>query len=235
MNVWLCPIKPKSWRTVKTFKVFGFPKQASKAVIEVKSNDLIIFHVLKPVNGIVAICKVASEVYENHADIWGKNRYPLRVKIRFIPNFIRNENAAIPINLLFYKAEDSGEIRLEPYFKNVWIAKITQKQFKRLKALFKNKHARVEAKLKPYLSETTIPRFQEAHEYFKNGLSAKEIAHRMGVSLSTVYAYIRFGKDPQKYYSKIERRKKRRKSNKLKRRGTVFLKDIESSLRNLGR
>jgi len=78
MNVWLCPIKPKSWRIIKTFKVFGFPKHTSKVVSKVRPYDLIIFHVLKPVNGIIEICKVASEVYENHSDIWGKNRYPLQ-------------------------------------------------------------------------------------------------------------------------------------------------------------
>jgi len=232
MNVWLCPIKPKSWRTIKTFKVFGFPKQVSKAVSEVKSNDLIIFHVLKPVNGIIAICKVTSEVYENYTDIWGKNRYPLRVKIEFIPNFIRNENTAIPISLFFYKAEDSDEIRIEPYFKNVWIIKITQKQFKRLEALFKNRHARAKVKVKSHLSDTTIFRFQEAYEHFKNGLSVKEIAHRMDISPSTVYAYLRFGKNPQKYHKKIEKRRERREVEKLKKRGTVYLKDVESNLRN---
>ena len=50
MNVWLCPIKPKSWRIIKTFKVFGFPKHTSKVVSKVRPNDLIIFHALKPVN-----------------------------------------------------------------------------------------------------------------------------------------------------------------------------------------
>lgn len=85
------------------------------------------------------------------------------------------------------------------------------------------------------MSETTIPRFQEAYEYSKKGLSVKEIAHRMDISPSTVYAYIRFGKDPQKYHNKIERRRERRKSNKLKRGGTVYLRDIESNLRNRGR
>lgn len=139
MNVWLCPIKPKSWRTIKTFKVFGFPKRTSKVVSKVKPNDLIIFHVLKPINGIIAICKVASEVYENHSNIWGKNRYPLRVKIEFIPNCIRDKNTPIPISQLFYKAKGSDEITIEPYLKNVWITKITQKQYKRLETLFKNR------------------------------------------------------------------------------------------------
>jgi len=140
MNVWLCPIKPKSWRIIKTFKIFGFPKRTFKVVSKVRPNDLIIFHVLKPVNGIIAICKVASEVYENHSDIWGKNRYPLRVKIEFIPNFTRDKNDSIPISLLFYKAKDSDEIKIEPYLKNVWITKITQKQYERLEALFKQRN-----------------------------------------------------------------------------------------------
>jgi len=62
----------------------------------------------------------------------------LRVKVEFIPNFIRDENTPIPISLLFYKAKGSDEIKIEPYLKNVWITKITQKQYERLEALFKN-------------------------------------------------------------------------------------------------
>ena len=82
------------------------------------------------------------------------------------------------------------------------------------------------------LSETLPPRFQEAYEYFKKGLSVKEIARRMGISPSTVYAYIRFGRDPQIYHKKINKRRERRRLGKLKkRRGTVYLKDMESNLR----
>ena len=142
MNVWLCPIKPKSWRIIKTFKVFGFPKRASKAVSKIKPDELIIFHVLKPTSGIIAICRVASKVYESHSNLWGKNRYPLRVKIDFIPGFLRDKNTTIPISLLFHKAKDSDEIRIEPYLRNIWITKITEEQYKRLEGIFKNRQAK---------------------------------------------------------------------------------------------
>ena len=142
MNIWFCPIKPRSWNIVKTFRVFGFPRRASKVVNEIRPNDSIVFHVLKPVNGIIAICKVTSEVYEDQSNIWGINRYPLRVKIEFIPNLTRDESTTIPISALFYEAKGSDEIKIEPYLKNIWLVKITHEQYKRLKALFKiNSHA----------------------------------------------------------------------------------------------
>lgn len=43
--------------------------------------------------GIVAVCRVVSEVYEDNKDIWGKDRYPLRVRIEFVPNMQRDESA----------------------------------------------------------------------------------------------------------------------------------------------
>jgi predicted RNA-binding protein len=73
MNVWLCPVKPKSWRTARSKKVFGVPKRGLKIFRQVRPGDLLVFHVLKPLNGIVSICKVTSEIFEDNQDIWGKN------------------------------------------------------------------------------------------------------------------------------------------------------------------
>jgi len=65
MNVWLCPVKPKSWRPIKTAKIFGAPRHASKTMRHVKPGDLLVFHVLKPINGIIAVCKVTAEDIKN--------------------------------------------------------------------------------------------------------------------------------------------------------------------------
>lgn len=135
MNVWLCPVKPKSWRTIKTAKIFGAPRHASKIMRQVKSDDLLVFHVFTPINGITAVCKVTSQVYEDFKDIWGKDRYPLRVRIEFLPNFQRDENNPIPISSIFGKPSKK-EVRVEPYLKNIWITKVTQEQYQILKDLF---------------------------------------------------------------------------------------------------
>lgn len=131
VNVWLCPVKPKSWHAIKKFRVFGAPYSASKIMSQVKFGDLLVFHVLKPVSGIVSVGKVVSEVYEDNTSIWGKNRYPLRVKIEFISDFQREESP-IPVCVLFGCRADS-ELSIEPHFYNVWIAPLSESQFENLK------------------------------------------------------------------------------------------------------
>lgn len=139
MNIWLCPIKPRNWRIIKSTKLFGVPKRGLKIFTRVRPDDLLIFHVLKPINGIVAICRVKSEVFENHRDIWGKGRYPFRVKIEFISNLTRNESKPIPLSFFFGEINDKEGIKVEPYLRNVWITKISNEQYKRLQKLFAGK------------------------------------------------------------------------------------------------
>jgi len=138
MNVWLCPVKPKSWRIIKTAKIFGAPRHAFKIMSQVRTGDLLIFHVFKPLNGIVAACKVTSEVYEDNQNIWGKARYPLRVRIEFVPNFLRDESNPIPLSS-FFGNPSNKEVKVEPYLKNIWITKVTQEQYQILKDLFEKK------------------------------------------------------------------------------------------------
>ena len=138
MNVWLCPVKPQNWRIIKNTQLFGVPKRALKTFVYVQSGDLLVFHVLKPINGIVTICKAKSEVFEDHRDIWGKERYPFRVRIEFIPDFTRNESKPIPLSFLFGKVNNKEGVKVEPYLRNVWITKISNEQYKKLRKLFIN-------------------------------------------------------------------------------------------------
>jgi predicted RNA-binding protein with PUA-like domain len=108
---------------------------------EMQIGDLVIFHVLRPAKGIIAVCKVASEVYENHySNIWGKNKYPLRLKVEFVPDMMIDENEPIPLGRLFYDAESKKELVVEPFMKGVCITQITSEQFERLKSYFKQKN-----------------------------------------------------------------------------------------------
>jgi len=130
-SVWLYPIKPRNWRIIKKAKLLGFPKAAKKVVNEIKPGDIIVFHVLKPVNGIVAMGTVTSNVFEDYSDIWGTNRYPLRIKIEISNDHTRDEHNPVPICALMGSTGKS-EVEIEPYLRNVWIVKITEKQYKNL-------------------------------------------------------------------------------------------------------
>jgi len=139
MNIWLCPVKPRSWRIIKSNKLYGVPKRALKLFCRIQPGDLLVFHVLKPINGIVSVCKVTSEVFENHQDIWGRGRYPFRVKIEFIQHFTRNKEKPIPLSSVCGKINSQRGIIIEPYLKNVWITRISKNQYHRLTNLFANK------------------------------------------------------------------------------------------------
>jgi hypothetical protein len=132
MNIWLCPVKPKNWRIIKKVKLFGAPKHAAKVMNQLQLGDLLIFHVLKPINGIVALGEVESTVFEDYKNIWGKNRYPLRVKIKFIQAFPANEKNPIPLSLLLGEVEKQEGLVIEPYLKNIWLTKISENQYSRL-------------------------------------------------------------------------------------------------------
>ena len=144
MNIWLCPVKPRNWGIIKSKKLFGVPKQGLKTFEHVRPGHLLVFHVLKPINGIVAICKVASDVFEDHLDIWGKNRYPFRVRIEILPRFTGNENQPIPLSSLYGTINSEEDITIEPYLKNVWITRISDKQYKRLKNLFNERYKSIQ-------------------------------------------------------------------------------------------
>ena len=136
MNVWLCPVKPKNWRIIKSKKLFGVPKRGLKAFSCVKPGDILAFYVLGSIRGIVALGRINSKVFESHQDMWGKGRYPFRVKIEIMPEFAKNENDPIPLAAFFGKIDSKKGITIEPYLKNVWITNIPQEQYRRLKKLF---------------------------------------------------------------------------------------------------
>lgn len=139
MNVWLCPVKLKNWRIIKKKKLFGVPKRALKAFSHLRPRDILVFYILKPVNGIIAIGRVESKVFENYQDIWGKGRYPFRVRIELIPEFTTNKNESIPLSSFFGRIVNEKGIIIEPYLKNVWITHISDKQYQKLMELFKAK------------------------------------------------------------------------------------------------
>ena len=134
MNLWICPVKPKSWRITKKLGIFGAPNRAQKIMKQIKPDDLVIFHVVKPVNGIVAIGKVVSEVYRDGSDIYEGKNYPLRIKIDFDSTLKIREHNPIPLNTIF--GNISEEFSIEPYL-NIVLAPITKGQYENIRKVWK--------------------------------------------------------------------------------------------------
>lgn len=137
MNVWLCPVKPRSWRVIKRVGLFGFPKSAKITKDKPESGDLLMFYVLKPVRGIVSIAKVTSMVFEDHTDIWGHDKYPFRVKIDLLLDFSTRGRKPFPLSVLF-GGTTNPDITIEPFLKDVYVTRVDQKQYKRLRIHLKN-------------------------------------------------------------------------------------------------
>lgn len=133
MNVWLCPVRARSLHKIKKIGIFG--TSSNKIISLVKPNDLLIFHVLRPVNGIVAVCRVISEVYQDSSDIWGKNQYPFRVKIEFLPDQIRQNDNPISLDILLGN-DPNSEFTIFPFLKDTNIAPVSLKQYEDIKKMF---------------------------------------------------------------------------------------------------
>lgn len=111
---------------------FGAPKNASKVFSQIKTGDLLVFYILKPKKGIISTCKVTSTIFEDHQNIWGRDRYPLRVRIHILREFPGNGSELVPLSAIFGAPENS-DIEIEPHLRNVWIVKITKNQYRNLR------------------------------------------------------------------------------------------------------
>ncbi len=135
MNSYICPVKFKSWNIIRKKAIFGTDKNARNIIEKFAIGDILYFHVLSPIKGIVGIAKVKSEMFKDNADIWGKDRYPFRVKIEIIHNLRSSGKMSIPLNILFDKCINE-EISIEPYLRNVSIVSISETQSNFLADIF---------------------------------------------------------------------------------------------------
>lgn len=98
---------------------------------EVKTGDLLIIYILRPLNAIVAIYGVTSEFYEDNRDIWGRYRYPLRVNLKIFHDFLKEGHQPLPLSCI-YGGNSRSNISIEPFFKNVWLTHIGENQYESL-------------------------------------------------------------------------------------------------------
>jgi hypothetical protein len=80
--------------------------------------------------------RVVSEIYVDNSDIWGKDRYPIRVRIKIDSDKIRTKRNAIPLDTL-YGTNPNSEFTISPFLKNTWIAPISIKQHENLERAFR--------------------------------------------------------------------------------------------------
>ena len=114
MDLWLCPIKKSSWRIIKREGVFGVPKKVAGVIGRVKEKDLLVFHLLsKKRKGICGIGEVVSNPYEDNRNLWGRNRYPVRLQVVIIRNFAKERRELIPLSFLYDQNKNNGII-VEP-------------------------------------------------------------------------------------------------------------------------
>jgi hypothetical protein len=139
VKIWLCPIKPTSWRVIRKEEVFGVPIRWAKRISQVKRGDILVFHVVgRPVSGIVALARVRSSPFESYQNLWGEGRYPLRVRVEIMPGYIRERDQRVPLSSLYGKNGD-GDVVVEPYLRNVCLARITLQQYRELKSFFEKR------------------------------------------------------------------------------------------------
>ena len=116
--------------------MFGVTARARKVISRVKQGDLLVFYVMKPVNGIVAVYEVISDAFTAKHEIpyWGKRGFPFRIRIKPVPGLRRDENKAIRLSFA-----TGTEAEITPFFKDMSIIKISQEQFKKLEEMFVQK------------------------------------------------------------------------------------------------
>jgi len=137
MNLWLCSVKPRSWRIMKEKNLFGVPPEGRQKLSEVKVGDLLAIYVFKPIDGIVAIYRVISSPFEHNEDIWGGGRYPYRIRIEPIPEFAQGYTKPIPLHLLFGTFSNRKGITIEPYLRGVFLFKLGGEQLQTLGGIFR--------------------------------------------------------------------------------------------------
>jgi hypothetical protein len=129
---WLCPIKAGSWKIIKREGVFGAPKRVHKIMKQVQVGDQLVFYVLTQ-RAIVAVYEVLSEIYEDYDNIWGRNRYPIRVKIKPIHD-LSHRSEPFLLSSIFGGNSHNGVV-VEPFLKNIWITPLQEIQKEKLKIL----------------------------------------------------------------------------------------------------
>lgn len=135
MKYWVCPVKPQSWRVIRNNNLFG--TQSPKSLQHVAVEDIVFFHVFKSNNGIIGMGVVTSKPFHDNQDVWGKDLYPYRIKIRIDCAVDSSKGKPVPLSCLF-DSHNHENLTVEPYLRSVPIFEISYEQSVLLEKLLKS-------------------------------------------------------------------------------------------------
>ena len=128
MKVWVCVTKPGNWRRVKKHKVFGLSQHAGNVVHMMKCGDLVLVHVLRPINGIVAVYRLKS-VLRGTKGVWDESVYPFGIELEQAEGF---KTGMDPISLSSLMGSSSGNVEISPFLKGVPIFEVPGTSLERM-------------------------------------------------------------------------------------------------------
>lgn len=137
MTTWLCLVRSKSWDIIRKNQVYGLPFSKKNELEKIKIGDLLAIYIIHPLRKIIGVCKVVSQPYVGYEDIWGKNshsnvKYPYRIKVEPIDGLVVSKKDSIPLHIVFGYVNSKKGYIIEPYLRNIFFLKMTDKQSKTL-------------------------------------------------------------------------------------------------------
>jgi len=97
--IWLCVVGDKNWQIVRKNMLWGVSPQWAKQLRKVRTGDLLLFYVAKPVSSIIGAGVVDSPVFvENNRLPWTGGVYPYRVRLKPIGNTELDLDDPLPLS-----------------------------------------------------------------------------------------------------------------------------------------
>jgi hypothetical protein len=128
LRIWVCVTKPGNWRRVGKHKIFGFSQHAAGVLHLVKRGDIVLVHVLRPINGIVAVYRVKS-LLRGTRGVWDESIYPFGIELEQAEDF---KTGMDPISLSSLMGSSSRNVEISPFLKGVPIFEVPKTVLQRL-------------------------------------------------------------------------------------------------------
>jgi len=125
MRIWMCFVKRRTWRIMKKHRLLGVPERARKQIEGVLPGDFLLVYAGKPVNAIMAVCKVTSPLFTDTSMIWGDKDYPLRINIEPLQEFSALEDNPLPYSSIFDGQFSSSQFT--PWFRGHSLIELTER------------------------------------------------------------------------------------------------------------
>lgn len=135
MKSWMCVVSSKNWAIMKQEKLFGVNRREHRKLAQVQIGDLLAVYVKNPIDGVVAVCKVASEMFMGKSDVWGGS-YPCQIEFEFLPEFEIREDDAVPLSTFLGRSNQREGFTVGPLLINRSLIELSHDDFLKLKEIF---------------------------------------------------------------------------------------------------